>query len=629
MKKTISLCMIVKNEEKVLDKCLSSVKNKVDEIIIVDTGSTDSTLDIARKYTSKIYSFEWINDFSAARNQSLDYATSEYLFVLDADEYLQPDTDLYAILDSEKDFYMLRVKNLLSHGWAHTHTSIRLFVNKPALRYKNRLHEHLNTEGEGKQYTSGLSDVTIMHTGYTDETVLEKDKLARNLPIMLQEVEENPNGYNLFNTGNAYYSLQNYEKAIEFYQKSYPMSKERSYTPELLTKLATCLSYMGRHEDGLNILIDAVKLFPNTVDLQFAQGRIYLEAGYLKDSELAFLKCLEMGDEGITVTEGSGGYGAHYYLSLLYSKKGELSKSYDQIIQVIKQKKLFPAGLNHYFDIIQKANIPFEEAFGNVELIYNVSNVEELRSLMEAMYSMRHPLLNKYLTTYKLNVEPNIAAAALQYDRQYDEAKQYWLKSDISEENSLDVMLLALILKDKELYELSLPNLNLSFRELELFKGIVTGNQPKKITLTSKVESMVLKVVSHLIVLQEFELFESISLLLLSSGNNSIKYKLGETLISFGFNEVAIDILTQCFEEQPNNPEVVRLLGDVCFKAGYLQDAQLLYSKLLELKPEYSSYERCYDIYAATEDSEGMQTLKDEIERKFHLAMWSRGYSIV
>ena len=86
--KTISLCMIVKDEEAVLDKCLKSVHDLVDEIIIVDTGSTDKTKEIAKKYTDKIYDFKWVDDFAKARNYSFSKATKDYIFWLDADDYM-------------------------------------------------------------------------------------------------------------------------------------------------------------------------------------------------------------------------------------------------------------------------------------------------------------------------------------------------------------------------------------------------------------------------------------------------------------------------------------------------------------------------------------------------------------
>ena len=110
--KTISLCMIVKNEEDVLENCLSSVFKATDEIIIVDTGSTDKTKDIARKYTDKIYDFKWVDDFSKARNYSFSKATKDYILWLDADDIIEEE-DLKKLIklkeeiNEEKDAYSM------------------------------------------------------------------------------------------------------------------------------------------------------------------------------------------------------------------------------------------------------------------------------------------------------------------------------------------------------------------------------------------------------------------------------------------------------------------------------------------------------------------------------------------
>ncbi|WP_254438492.1 glycosyltransferase family 2 protein [Paenibacillus sp. DCT19] len=87
---TISLCMIVKNEERTLARCLDSVSGIVDEIIIVDTGSSDRTMDVAAQYTDQVYTYEWQDDFAAARNYSFEQATQEYILWLDADDVLLP-----------------------------------------------------------------------------------------------------------------------------------------------------------------------------------------------------------------------------------------------------------------------------------------------------------------------------------------------------------------------------------------------------------------------------------------------------------------------------------------------------------------------------------------------------------
>ena len=103
---TISLCMIVKNEEKILRRCLDSLKGIYDEAIIVDTGSTDSTKEIAKEYTDKVYDFVWVNDFSKARNFAMEKATCDYIYMADADEVLDE--------ENRKKFLLAQDKRILS-----------------------------------------------------------------------------------------------------------------------------------------------------------------------------------------------------------------------------------------------------------------------------------------------------------------------------------------------------------------------------------------------------------------------------------------------------------------------------------------------------------------------------------
>ncbi|MCR5691841.1 MAG: glycosyltransferase family 2 protein [Eubacterium sp.] len=120
----ISLCMIVKNEEKVLARCLDSIVDLMDEVIIVDTGSTDKTKEIAKKYTDKIYDFQWVDDFSAARNFAFSKATMPYIYTADADEVLNPENhqrfqDLKEVLLPEIDIVQMKYGNQLEHGTAY------------------------------------------------------------------------------------------------------------------------------------------------------------------------------------------------------------------------------------------------------------------------------------------------------------------------------------------------------------------------------------------------------------------------------------------------------------------------------------------------------------------------------
>lgn len=148
---TISVCMIVKNEEKILARCLDCVKTLADEIIIVDTGSSDSTKDIAAKYTNKIYDFKWIDDFSAARNYSLDKATMDYIYIADADEVIDDENiarfeTLKKGLLPEIDVVQMKITNQLAFNTVYnfdTEYRPKLFKRLRPFRFQDPVHETL------------------------------------------------------------------------------------------------------------------------------------------------------------------------------------------------------------------------------------------------------------------------------------------------------------------------------------------------------------------------------------------------------------------------------------------------------------------------------------------------------
>lgn len=201
---TISLCMIVRDAAKNLALCLDSVKNVVDEIVIVDTGSKDNTVAIAKKYTDKVYFFKWCDDFAKARNYSLRYATKDWVLVLDDDEVLtlksakeikkylakEPkDQNAYTVWiyecereDAEKETWQKKIYK----GW-NVHQHSRLFRNHIGLKYKNRLHEVIIEKKSKVAYTSQLS---LLHYGYLSEP--DPDRLIRNFRIMEQYLQEKP-----------------------------------------------------------------------------------------------------------------------------------------------------------------------------------------------------------------------------------------------------------------------------------------------------------------------------------------------------------------------------------------------------------------------------------------------------
>ncbi|QWI72808.1 glycosyltransferase [Bacillus mycoides] len=218
---TISLCMIVKDEEQVIARCLDSVQHIVDEIVIVDTGSTDKTKDIVRKYTANIYDYKWNDNFAAARNFSFSKAKKDYILWLDADDVLfekeqQKLLKLKQEIDPDIDaismFYHLGVG--LDGKPLYIATRHRLVKRSRNFQWTNKVHEVIQAKGNTLH-----SDIVITHCK-------ERPRIGQNFKI-LQSIVEGGEATNIdrFNYANECMFRKNYEEAIQQY-KNVVESKE-------------------------------------------------------------------------------------------------------------------------------------------------------------------------------------------------------------------------------------------------------------------------------------------------------------------------------------------------------------------------------------------------------------------
>jgi len=199
--------MIVKNEENNIKRALEWARGVAFEQIVVDTGSTDRTVEVAENLGAKVYHFEWIKDFSAAKNYAIEQASGNWIAFLDADEYFTPgDTKrVLPILNRiDSDDTMRNKVMAMSNPWVQlgddgkpieVHQQERLFRNDPAVRYIGRIHERLDIKKiENIHYNDELN---IMHTGYTTEAYLDTKKASRNIELLRIELADNPNDLNL------------------------------------------------------------------------------------------------------------------------------------------------------------------------------------------------------------------------------------------------------------------------------------------------------------------------------------------------------------------------------------------------------------------------------------------------
>lgn len=336
----ISLCMIVKNEETFLEKCLSSVKNFVEEIIIIDTGSTDSTIDIAQRFQAKIFHYKWDNHFANARNKGIAKATGEWILWLDADEYLDiQDAEVYKEIIKNKDtnLLFLPITNLTgdriddpNHN-AHIHYQPRLFRNHQGIKFINPIHESL--DGERENLTTDVLDLPILHYGYINEVSIEKDKSTRNKRILkLEEKKENHSPWVEYHLASEYYRNKEYNQAFEYVNKSiFNFLLAGQKPPSILYKLKYDMFIQTNSmNQALPGIEKALLLYPDYVDLHFYKGLFLFHQSDYEAAKTCFEKCLELGEShpSYLILKGVGSFRATHYKKtclekLEASNKGE------------------------------------------------------------------------------------------------------------------------------------------------------------------------------------------------------------------------------------------------------------------------------------------------------------------
>lgn len=612
--KTVSLCMIVKDEETYIRRCLDSVSNLVDEIIIVDTGSTDSTLCIAAEYGAKIFKFTWQEDFAIARNFSIENAKSDYILVLDADEYIDQDTNLQESINDMKDYYIINFKNYMDGGYVSNHQAIRLFKNNIGLKYFGKIHEHLNID-DFDNLSVTFADFIIHHDGYKKEVFSQKNKFERNFKILEKEVKSNPTGYNLFNLGTQYKVGGEYLKALEQFKKSYPLSKDQIYLPYLIYSMGDCLLQLERNKDGIRLMKDSIELFPKYTGFYYLTGLFYENLNYFKAAEGAFEKCLELGEvEHFQSIEGVGSYFAYIKLSEVQQKQGKLTAALDSAFLAVNQNKMFPPALNQYFSVMKSAGVSEFDINENMKKIYPIYDVKNLEILAKVLYVNRSIFLEQYIKNYNLNVENSVLAIAALYNKRYTEACSIWMNEDKFDSKVFsDIVSLCLIEKNKDLYSKVLRNMNLSIREKKTIITLIKDSVGMQISLPSSL----------------FEIFKNSSLVLLRLGEEKVFWNLyknvkfteneKEQLISLlvvnGFLKISGDLLEEEIKSNKSNYRLFGLLVDTYIRQNRMNDAFTMCTQLIEKIGDYSSFNRLYNLYEKIDYEEGKISVEQAMKQ--------------
>src|SRR3954454_18542011 len=322
---TLSLCMIVRDEEEMLPRTLAAVRDAVDEIIVVDTGSTDRTIEIAESFGAKVIEREWTGSFADARNVSFDAATSDWLMFLDADEVLVSDDAqrLREVLGRtwREAFYLVETNftGELDDGTAVTHNALRVFRNRPEYRFEGRIHEQIAHKlPTGQPERIEITDVRVEHYGYLGVVRDAKDKSRRNIELLERQRDEGgeETGFLHFNLGSEYAAIGEDRNARASFERAWELMRGRpdlaayGYVPSLVARLVRARRMTGGLDAAIELADEGLQLLPGFTDLVFEQAEAARAAGRTDAAAALFERCLAMGDapSKYSATAGRGSY---------------------------------------------------------------------------------------------------------------------------------------------------------------------------------------------------------------------------------------------------------------------------------------------------------------------------------
>ena len=301
-------------------------------MVLVDTGSTDRTLEIAEKYTDRIYHFDWVNDFSAARNYAVNQASHDWILSIDCDEYLDRinEKELSELMKQHpEDTGRILLRNRFQQGGQTSIENVRLcrLFNRKFYQFTGAIHEQVTR----KDNASGIvhtfaAPITVLHVGYDGSEEEMQAKSRRNITLLEQELATTgPDAYLYYQLGQSCMKLKDYDKAYEWFNLGLSMDIDPSqdYVQNMVESYGYCLLDMKRFQEALQ-LENIYDVFAVRADFVFLMGLIYMNNGLFAEAVEAFKKSTSM--EQFSV-EGTNSYRAYYNIGVIYECTGHLDEA--------------------------------------------------------------------------------------------------------------------------------------------------------------------------------------------------------------------------------------------------------------------------------------------------------------
>ena len=359
----ISVALIVRNEERFITQCLQSVRDITDDMVVVDTGSEDATIQLAQRAGARVICRPWPRDFARARNWALEEAKNPWILMIDADEVLLADDKdklIKAVKEPTADAYNLRIVSLTDRAEDLGEARVtRLFRNSPLVRWEGRVHEQIIPSISRAGMILEPLDVRLMHYGYLNAVMVDRKKLERNLDLLDQSLTEGGQAdwkaYLYWQRAQTLIPLERHDEAIKDVQKAidliHPMAPLQPLFWMTLVKI-----YMAKRDlrKVHQTVRAALILFPDYTDLVYWEGLVFVDEGLSDKAEECFKKSIALGTpKGYLQSElGVGTFKALWQLARVSRLQEKMTLAEAYYLKTIQLKPAFYPAWEEYFDFV-------------------------------------------------------------------------------------------------------------------------------------------------------------------------------------------------------------------------------------------------------------------------------------
>jgi len=403
----IAGCVITKNEEENIKRCIESYKDIVDEIIVVDTGSSDNTVEIAKQLGAKVYHYEWHNDFAAAKNYALSLTKADWIIFLDADEFFAEghcfNVKKYITLlhrGEKYDGICCRMANIEENGEIKNYiVQVRIFRNRPDIRYENSIHEQISKKsGDLKVFFVDKEDILIYHTGYSSD--VGTTKAERNLKLLLK-LEEKGNLPIYFNVylSDCYITLKDWDKAIIYAERH--ISGGKSFIGYNIKPYINIIYAMIQRKDDAELIIEKItefikKFSDNPTFYMFMADILYEEKRYTEAFEF-YKKTVELNEKynGIEINLAvNKKHYLYYKMGYIYYLSNDYENAFTYLIESLKENKYFVPTFMLLYMLVKYNSL--EEKFMLFNSIYDLQKEDDVSFLTKAFAILKERDLLTY-----------------------------------------------------------------------------------------------------------------------------------------------------------------------------------------------------------------------------------------